>query len=191
MKPPTIVVFGSGLPADRRTHGPAGAAAFATAYELGHAIAAQGWILCNGGYGGTMEAAARGACDAGGHTIGVTCTAFGRSGPNPYIREEVQTDCLIARLDTLSKLGDAYVVLPGGTGTLLELALVWELANKRLLSPVRPIALLGDGWLPVVDVVRREQPETCKLLIAGDITTLIGLLVEHFGQRRGARVRGA
>ena len=54
---------------------------YQTAFQLGRAIAELGLTLCNGGYGGTMAAAAAGAVEAGGHTIGVTCTRFGRGGP--------------------------------------------------------------------------------------------------------------
>ena len=138
----TITIFGSAKPEP-------GESEYETALALGGAIAGQGWSVCNGGYGGTMEATARGASLAGLHTIGVTCRALGRHGPNRYIREEIETDDLFTRLRTLIERGDGYVVLPGGTGTLLELALVWELTNKRLAQTRPPIVLLGDYWMPV------------------------------------------
>lgn len=158
-----------------------GTPAYEQAYALGRAIAAAGWQLCNGGYGGTMEAAAKGAVEAGGHTIGVTCRAFGRSGPNAFIRQEIPTFSLLTRLDTLVRLGDAYVVLPGGTGTLLEIALVWESLNKRLLRRDAPLVLLGDFWLPVAETVRREQPEAPAPLVAADADGVVGLLRAHWG----------
>jgi uncharacterized protein (TIGR00725 family) len=133
---------------------------YQTAYDLGRTIAELGLTLCNGGYGGTMEAAARGAVEAGGHTIGVTCLRFGRGGPNPYIRQEIPTFDLFQRLRTLLLLGRAYVVLPGGTGTLVELALAWELLNKSLVRGGRRLILLGDVWQPVIDCVQQAQPES-------------------------------
>ena len=150
MKATVITVFGSSAPLPSSP-------AYQLAHDLGRAIAAAGWALCNGGYGGTMEAAACGAVEAGGHTIGVTCSRFGRGGPNRYIQQEIPTFDLLARLNTLVRLGNAYVVLPGGTGTLLELALVWELLNKRLVRRAAPFILLGDHWTPLVELVRREQ----------------------------------
>jgi len=111
-----------------------------------------------------MEAAARGAVEAGGHTIGVTCRAFNRVGPNPYIRQEVPTFDLLSRLNTLIRLGHAYVVLPGGTGTLLELACVCELLNKGLLRRKAPVILLGEYWRPVANVVCVEQPDLAEFL---------------------------
>ncbi len=135
---------------------------YQTAYELGRTIAQLGLTLCNGGYGGTMEASARGAVEAGGHTIGVTCTAFGRGGPNPYVRQEIPTFDLFQRLQTLIRLGRAYVVLAGGTGTLVEFALAWELLNKGLLRGGRPLILLGDSWHPVIECVARAQSDAVE-----------------------------
>jgi uncharacterized protein (TIGR00730 family) len=169
MRKPVITVFGSSsvAPSDEQ---------FLLAHDLGRAIAAAGWTLCNGGYGGTMAAAARGAREMGGHTIGVTCTVFGRNGPNEWIVEEVPTSDLLARLHKLIALGDAYVALPGGTGTLLELALVWELSNKGLQRPPRPIVLLGDFWQPIVPVVRRAQPDAQPLASAADAAGVVAAL---------------
>ncbi len=170
MKTPIITVFGSSTP---RPLSPA----YQIAYELGRAIAQAGWTLCNGGYGGTMEAAARGAVEAGGHTIGVTCSSLGwRGGPNTYIRQEIPTFDLLTRLNTLVRLGRAYVVLPGGTGTLLELALVWELLNKGLLRRRAPLILLGDHWTPLLEPIRREQPDGLTPQVARDVPAVIALL---------------
>lgn len=167
MKATVITVFGSSAPLPSSP-------AYQLAYDLGRAIAEAGWTLCNGGYGGTMEAAARGAVEAGGHTIGVTCSRFGRTGPNRYIQQEIPTFDLLARLNTLVRLGSAYVVLPGGTGTLLELALVWELVNKRLVRRAAPLILLGDHWTPLVELVRREQPDAQEPRLAATPAEVIG-----------------
>jgi predicted Rossmann-fold nucleotide-binding protein len=60
-----------------------------------------------------------------------------------------RTTCLIQR-------GDAYVVLPGGTGTLSELGLLLELIGKRHIDP-RPLVLMGEFWMPLVDLMREEK----------------------------------
>ncbi len=169
MKPPVVTVFGSSQPSPLSP-------AYQVACELGRAIAVEGWTLCNGGYGGTMEAAAKGAVEAGGHTIGVTCTVFGRGGPNRFIKQEVPTFDLLARLNTLWRLGNAHVVLPGGTGTLVELALVWELVNKRLIRGSRPLVLMGNHWSPVVECVLREQPESLRPPVAQTAGAVVDLL---------------
>ncbi len=163
-----VTVFGSSTPKPRQP-------AYQLAADLGGALARAGFTVCNGGYGGTMEAAARGAVEAGGHTIGVTCRAFRRGGPNAYIRQEVPTFDLFSRLNTLIRLGDAYVVLPGGTGTLLELAAVLELASKSVLRPARPILILGDFWCPVLRLVRAESEGGGIRQIPG-VSELVGAL---------------
>jgi len=83
-----------------------------------------------------MEASARGAKEAGGKTIGVTFNIKGRAA-NSWIDEQIHVPALIDRMMKLVELGDAYVVLKGGTGTLLELAAVWEFINKGLLAEKR------------------------------------------------------
>jgi len=122
MNEKTITVFGT-------AKAKPGDYAYELAYSVGKMLAQEGFTIANGGYGGTMLAAAKGASEAGGKTIGVTCSAFKQSKPNEYISREIVADSIKERLNTLIKLGQAYVVLPGGTGTLLELALVWELKN--------------------------------------------------------------
>jgi uncharacterized protein (TIGR00730 family) len=178
MRTPIVTVFGSSQP-------PPLSSAYQTAYELGRAIAAAGWTLCNGGYGGTMEASAKGAVEAGGHTIGVTCNVLGwRGGPNAYIRQDVPTFDLLSRLNTLVRLGNAYIVLPGGTGTLVELALVWELFNKKLLRRAAPIVLLGDHWTPVSTLIRRETPEALEPHVAASVAEAVEI-VRQAWQRVG------
>lgn len=141
----TIVIFGSSKPKPESGN-------YLQAYELGKALAEAGYRLTNGGYGGTMAAAAQGARSGQSATIGVTCDAFGRSGPNPWIVKEIRTKNLYERLETLMGLGDAFIVLPGSTGTLLELAACWELINKRFLPNI-PIICLTDYWKPVIDII--------------------------------------
>ncbi len=126
---------------------------FDLAYQAAKELARSGFTIANGGYDGTMLAAAKGAIEAGGKCIGVTCRAFGRNRANEYISKEIVTDSLDQRLDTLIKLGDGYVVLAGGTGTLLELAKVWELKNKGFFSQDKPIILLGGFWDGLVQLI--------------------------------------
>jgi len=135
---------------------------YALAYEIGKLLAQAGFTIANGGYGGTMLAAAKGASEAGGEVIGVTCSAFKNSTANEYVRREIVTGSLDERLDTLIKLGQGYVVLGGGTGTLLELAKVWELKNKGFLKTDKPIILLGGFWKPLVELVATDDPDSSR-----------------------------
>lgn len=141
---------------------------FALAEELGKLSAKNGFTIANGGYGGTMLAAAKGAVEAGGQTIGVTCTAFKRSGANKYTCEEISTSSLSERLSKLIELGDAYIVLPGGTGTLLELADVWEHKNKGFTNADKPIILVGSFWRPLLEMMAEVDPESVNYLCCVD-----------------------
>ena len=137
------------------------------AYLLGGLLAGAGYTLCNGGYHGTMAAAARGAKNAGGRTIGITVELLARLTPNPWIDEEVATATLFARLERLATLGDAYVALRGGIGTLLELALVWNLGQLQG-EPHRPIVTVGPGWRSVLRALPRYlavRPEDLAMIV--------------------------
>jgi hypothetical protein len=138
------------------------------AYSTGKLLAQQGFTIANGGYGGTMLAAAKAASQAGGKTIGVTCSAFKKSSPNEYISQEIVTHSLDERLDTLIKLGQAYLVLPGGTGTLLELAKIWELKNKGFLKKHKPIILVGKFWKPLLDLIAIDDPDATQYIQQAD-----------------------
>jgi len=135
---------------------------YALAYEIGKLLAQAGFTIANGGYGGTMLAAAKGVSEAGGEVIGVTCSAFKNSTANEYVRREIVTGSLDERLDTLIKLGQGYIALGGGTGTLLELAKVWELKNKGFLKTDKPIILLGGFWKPLVELVATDDPDSSR-----------------------------
>ena len=143
-----VTIFGSSRPKPDDEE-------YCRAYSLGAELARAGVVVCNGGYAGIMEASARGAKEAGGTTIGVSFTALGPKQHNPWIDRVVQEDTLIHRAMRLVELGDAYVILKGGTGTLLEFSLVWEYMNKGLL-PEKPIILLGRFWNGVVDTLNNE-----------------------------------
>ena len=174
LKRKTIVIFGSG---DLQSGSPD----YQQAYDLGKMLAESGYSIANGGYGGTMAGAAQGAAEnrpsPDSCTItGVTCDAFGRNGPNSWIDKEIRTKTLNERLDALVNLADAYIVLPGSSGTLLEIALVWELINKHFL-PLRPIIFLSEYWKPVIDtVVQAGEADTDYLVFADTLDQLKNVL---------------
>lgn len=144
-----------------------GEPAYMLAEKLGKLLAQAGFTIANGGYGGTMLAAAKSAAEVGGKTIGVVCTAFSRI-PNEYVTRTIVTGSLDERLDILIELGLAYVILPGGTGTLLELAKVWELKNKGFLANNKPIILVGGFWKPLVNLIAAEDPKIARYVQIAD-----------------------
>jgi uncharacterized protein (TIGR00730 family) len=168
-----VTIFGTGRakPADR---------IYLLTEELGRLLAHAGFAIANGGYGGTMLAAAKGASEVGGTVIGVTCSAFKNSKANQYVTRQVVTESLDERLDTLIELGQAYIVLPGGTGTLLELAKVWEMKNKGFLNARKPVILVGGFWQPLVDLVATDDPDSTRYVTPADTPEqVLGVLRQY------------
>ncbi|MEW6030610.1 MAG: LOG family protein [Chloroflexota bacterium] len=139
-----VAVFGGSQPKE-------GDAAYAEAQELGRLLAERGHTVLTGGYIGTMEAVSRGAFEAGGHVIGVTCAEIEKwraVGANRWVKEEWKKETLIERLQAIVEGSDAAMALPGGPGTLTEIALTWNLMIIESLHR-RPLILIGDGWQSV------------------------------------------
>ena len=141
-----ISVFGGSQPK-------AGSAAYEEARQLGELLAQGGHVVMTGGYIGTMEAVSRGAQEAGGHVIGVTCAEIERwrsVGANQWVKEECRYETLLERLQFLVQECDAGIALPGGPGTLTEISLMWNLMIVESMHR-RPLVLVGDGWQSVFD----------------------------------------
>jgi len=144
----TITIFGSSIPFEEDEQ-------YKFAYKLGAILAQNGFNICTGGYKGIMEAASKGAYDNAGFVYGVTIDLWDKE-PNPYITVEVREQKLFERITKLLELGDAYVILQGGTGTLLEFAAVWEYSNKNLQQQ-KPIICHSQMWKEIVDVMNRQM----------------------------------
>lgn len=138
-----IAVFGS----SRRE---ADSPFYREAFELGGVLARAGYTVLSGGYGGSMAAVSRGAYEAGGRVIGVTCAIFDPLPPNPWVTEEVKAPTLIERLALMLDRADGFVAIRGGIGTLSEVTLAWSLLQTRSLNS-KPLVLLGADWQPVLD----------------------------------------
>lgn len=130
-----------------------GSPAYADAEVLGRSLAMLGHTVLTGGYTGVMEATSRGAAAAGGHVIGVTCMEVERShgrSTNQWVAEEWKRETLIQRLESLIENCDAALALPGGPGTLTEIALMWNLMIVDALDR-RPVILIGSDWRAIFD----------------------------------------
>lgn len=146
-----ITVFGGSQPKE-------GDSAYAEALELGKLLAQRGHTVLTGGYIGTMEAVSRGAHEAGGHVVGVSCDdieAWRDVRPNQWVKEERRRKTLIERMQILIHDCDAVLALPGGVGTLTEIALMWNLmvVESRHRSP---LILIGHGWQSTFDQFFKE-----------------------------------
>jgi len=128
------------------------------AYQLGKFLAEHNHIILTGGYVGVMEASSRGAAEAGGHVIGVTCDEIEHWRPitaNPWVKEVRQFSTLRERLWDLLANSDVAIAMPGGIGTLAEIAMLWNHLIIRSL-PVKGLIIIGEGWKNVFDVFFRD-----------------------------------
>lgn len=132
------------------------------AYAVGGAIARRGATLVCGGRGGVMEAAARGATAAGGHTIGIL-PGYSRDDANPYIEFVIATGMGQARNVIVVASADAVVAFEGEGGTLSEIGLALKLA--------RPVVALRS-WSELVQIAHADDPETA-----------VRIALEHAGAR--------
>ncbi len=173
-KGPIAVVFGSNSPQEGETD-------YREARALGQLLAQAGYVVATGGYFGTMEAASRGAKEANGYVIGVTTSIFDtvRLHPNAYLDEEIKFPTLFQRLHHLVTMADAWVALPGGIGTLSEVALTWSLLQ---VGEVRrqPFVLVGEIWRRTITEFSSDyyvRPSNRELVrYATNVQQVLGLL---------------
>ncbi len=144
-----VGVFGSSLPRE-------GELSYEEARQLGGEIARRGARVICGGYGGVMEAACRGAVEAGGTTRGVVLAGRGR--PNAWVQETVVASELGERLRLLRDSSQAWIFLPRGLGTMLELLWMSESVVKNEASP-RPLVLVGEFWRALVESALAEAAD--------------------------------
>lgn len=142
MERKTVTVFGSSKPLP-------GEEEYEIGYRLGAKLGKAGFNVCTGGYHGIMDAVSKGAAEQGTEAIGVTVSHF-KGDPSGHLTRNIKSVTLLERLSKLIEHGDAYIILQGGTGTLVELALIWEYINKGLMQK-KPAACHGMMWRTIVD----------------------------------------
>src|ERR1051325_5814524 len=113
---------------------------YAQAQRVGELLAEAGFTICTGGYLGVMEAASRGAREAGGRVYGIVMNQF-KHEPNRYLTDKVASAHFYERLQNLITRSVGFVALRGGMGTVTEISLVWN----KLLTKV-----IGRGPLVLV-----------------------------------------
>ncbi len=170
-----VTVFGSSRTTPDET-------AYQEALRLGRLLAEAGYTVCSGGYAGAMEAVSRGAADAGGAVVGITVQLWApRLQANSWVGEEVVTPHLFELLLRLTE-SDAYIALPGGPGTLGEMALVWNLFQTESI-PIRPLILVGSQWRQLVGCfkagLRLEARDLELLQFAATVDEVLPLLPGH------------
>jgi uncharacterized protein (TIGR00730 family) len=152
-----VTIFGSA-----RLH--EGSEVFAKAEELAGHLARSGYAVLTGGGPGIMEAGNKGALEAGGRSIGLNVTLPHEQAPNGFQTDTLGFKYFFVRKVMLVKYSTAFVVFPGGFGTIDELFEALTLIQTRKIKPF-PVYLIGvDYWQGLVDWLRNT------LLLEGTIS---------------------
>jgi uncharacterized protein (TIGR00730 family) len=185
---PCVAVFGS---ARFKEDDPS----YTLARAVGAAIANIGFTVMTGGGPGVMEAANRGAREAGGRSVGCNIELSSEQYPNKYLDRWVTCRYFFVRKVLMMKYSYAFVVLPGGFGTLDELTEALTLIQTKKIEQF-PIVLMGrDYWAPFLDMLQAMlqattiSPEDLDLMLVTDsvpeaMQHIERHVIEQFGLQR-------
>jgi uncharacterized protein (TIGR00730 family) len=181
---PGVSVFGSArTPAHRK--------AYQQAVALGRRLSEEGFVVITGGGPGIMEAANKGASEAGGTSVGLNITIPQEQRANPYLNIRLDFKYFFARKVMFVKYAVALVCFPGGFGTLDELFETLTLIQTQK-TPPSPVVLIGsDYWSPLVNWFRTTlleehgaiSPEDLNLVVVtDDVEAAVSHIVKNYRQ---------
>lgn len=157
----TVTVFGSA-----RT--PEGERYYEAARAFGAALAPHGYAVITGGGHGIMEAANRGAYEAGGASVGFNIVLPHEQKLNPYTTESLAFSHFSPRKVAMTLYADAYIYFPGGFGTLDELMEILTLIQTGKTAKA-PVVLFGiDFWGPLDTFIKEQMLKQEHLISPGD-----------------------
>jgi uncharacterized protein (TIGR00730 family) len=183
---PCVTVFGSARFTEDHRY-------YAMAREIGQRLGRAGFTVLTGGGPGIMEAANRGARDVGAPSLGLNIQLPHEQRPNPYVDRWVEFRYFFVRKVMLVKYSYAFVVMPGGFGTLDE---TFECATLIQTGKIRnfPLVLMGtDYWEPLRelichDMVREKTilPADCgRILFTDSVEEAMGRIMSAATQELG------
>ncbi|MCX6753679.1 MAG: LOG family protein [Candidatus Nomurabacteria bacterium] len=140
------------------------------AYNLSYRIAKElNYIVMSGGGGGIMEAANKGAFDAGVESIGLTIRLPKEQFTNPYVTKEIPFHFFFARQVSMQYTTEACIYCAGGTGTMYEFFEMLTHLQTGKIGPI-PIILFGtEFWTPIKNLIQEQFVEKYKTISQFDI----------------------
>jgi uncharacterized protein (TIGR00730 family) len=168
---PCITVFGSARFKEDHPY-------YIQAREFGKRIAALGMTTMTGGGPGIMEAANRGAFENGGQSVGCNIQLPFEQQENPYLHESVTFEHFFVRKVLLVKYSYAFIIMPGGFGTMDELFETLTLVQTKTINQF-PIVLFGKEYFePLMNTIR--EMEKAETISPGDMNLV--LLTDSFDE---------
>ena len=189
---PCVTVFGSARFKEDHPY-------YAMGRAVGAGLAHAGFTVMTGGGPGIMEAANRGAREAGGSSVGCNIVLPQEQAPNPYLDQFISFRYFFVRKVMLVKYSYAFIALPGGFGTLDE---IFETATLIQTGKIKnfPLILMGrDYWAPLVEFMRErlikmrtiDPADVGRILLSDDpeevVNTVTKAGMEEFGLSYGAK----
>lgn len=158
---PAISIFGSARCKD-------GDLLYTRAYNLSKLLGKNGFNIITGGGGGVMEAANKGAAEVGAKSIGLNIELPFEQVPNPYANIKLQFRYFFVRKIMFVKYAMAYIVMPGGFGTLDECFEALTLIQTKKIKPFPVILVDSSYWRGLVEWMK-ENLLSCDKVSAGDL----------------------
>ena len=164
--------------------------------ESARLLAQAGYTIVNGGGPGIMKAATVGAHQGGGHVIGVTLypdgadelvNFEGRAEENSF-DEEIKTTTYLARTLKLIEVGDVFVIMNGGTGTISEFGMAWGLARLEY-GQHEDLVLYGSWWHEIMEAFAKNmhiRPDALKVYHIVDSPEAVLEVVDRINAERKA-----
>jgi uncharacterized protein (TIGR00730 family) len=188
---PCVTVFGSARFTEEHPY-------YALARQMGARLAEIGFTVMTGGGPGLMEAANRGAREAGGRSVGCNILLPQEQRPNRYLDHWLTVRYFFVRKLMLVKYSYAFVVMPGGIGTMDELFESLELRQARKILSF-PLVLMGKAyWQPLADFLKTlvaagtiDAADLDLLLLTDSVDEAIAHIRSHAIERFGLRERTA
>jgi uncharacterized protein (TIGR00730 family) len=191
---PCVTVFGSARFKEDHRY-------YALAREVGARLARAGFTVMTGGGPGIMEAANRGAKDAGGYSVGCNIELSVEQRPNPYLDRWVTFRHFFVRKLMLVKYSYAFVALPGGFGTLDEIFEVATLIQTRKIRHFPLVLVAQEYWAPLLDFLRARLLDEgtidradCEQILVTDsaeqaVQSVTDIALHQFGLTYGPRAK--
>ena len=181
---PAVCVFGSARTAEQHPN-------YATAVRIGDRLAREQFTVITGGGPGIMEAANRGAAEAGGASVGLGIELPFEQGINPWVTLGINFRYFFARKTMFVKYAQGFIVMPGGFGTFDELFEALTLVQTHKVTSF-PVVLFGSAyWQGLLDWLSQSVlGEGCisardldLIHVTDDVDEAVAIMVEARGQR--------
>ena len=157
-----MTIFGSSRAKPGNTY-------YKEALNLSFLLSKKGYTIATGGGGGVMEAANKGACEAGGHSLGININLPKEQRLNKYVTDSISFHYFFTRKIILTFACEAYIFFPGGFGTLDEFFEIITLIQTRKLKKIPVILVRAHYWEPLISWIKNMLQEQKKTIRKNDL----------------------